>query len=258
MADLMGELDSNPEMQREFEKMMAELVQAGQAATDAEAIEHIGKATEAVNLGGAGGGGEDLAAGIAAAAGAGASSSSGEAAKKSSGAASSAQQQQQQQQSFQDTIRKTMERMQASDTSTSAHTAAAASSSAEDDMMAQLMKELQSGGGGGEEDFNKMLMGMMAQLTNKDILYEPMKELHDKFPAWMEKNRASTGKEDLERFEEQHRLVREIVGRFERKGYSDEDEDDREYIVERMQKVCLFFFFGTLGDDRVLEMKTSC
>jgi peroxin-19 len=36
------------------------------------------------------------------------------------------------------------------------------------------------------------------------------------------------------------------VGRFERKGYSDEDEDDREYIVERMQKVCLFSF-GTAG-----------
>jgi len=245
----MGELDSNPEMQREFEKMMAELVQAGQAATDAEAIEHIGKATEAVHLGG---GGEDLAAGIAAAS----SSSDGEATKKNTSSSSTAQQQE----SFQDTIRKTMERMQASDTSTSAHTAAAASSpsTAEDDMMAQLMKELQAGGGGGEEDFNKMLMGMMAQLTNKDILYEPMKELHDKFPAWMEKNRASTGKEDLERFEEQHKLVKEIVGRFERKGYSDEDEDDREYIVERMQKVCLFFFFGTLGDDRVLEMKTSC
>ena len=106
-------------------------------------------------------------------------------------------------------------------------------------MMAQLMKELQAGGGGGgEEDFNKMLMGMMAQLTNKDILYEPMKELYDKFPAWMEKNKASTGKEDLARFEEQHSLVKEIVGRFERKGYSDENEDDREYIVERMQKVC--------------------
>jgi len=31
--------------------------------------------------------------------------------------------------------------------------------------------------------------------------------------------------------------VKEIVGRFERKGYSDENEDDREYIVERMQKM---------------------
>ena len=132
-----------------------------------------------------------------------------------------------------------MERMQASGASASAAAASSAPSSAEDDMMAQLMKELQAGGGGGgEEDFNKMLMGMMAQLTNKDILYEPMKELYDKFPAWMEKNRASTGKEDLARFEEQHSLVKEIVGRFERKGYSDEDEDDREYIVERMQKVC--------------------
>lgn len=258
MADLMGELDSNPEMQREFEKMMAELVQAGQAATDAEAIEHIGKATEAVNLGG-GAGGEDLAAGIAAAAAAGSSSSGGDAAKKSSGAASHAQQQQQE--TFQDTIRKTMERMQASDTSTSAHTAAAASSTAEDDMMAQLMKELQSGGGmgGGEEDFNKMLMGMMAQLTNKDILYEPMKELHDKFPAWMEKNKATTGKEDLARFEEQHQLVKEIVGRFERKGYSDEDEDDREYIVERMQKVCLIFLLELLDDDQrtIADQTTS-
>ena len=43
----------------------------------------------------------------------------------------------------------------------------------------------------------------------------------------------------LARFEEQHSLVKEIVGRFERKGYSDENEDDREYIVERMQKVRL-------------------
>jgi peroxin-19 len=230
MADLMGELDSNPEMQREFERMMAELVQAGQASTDAEAIEHIGKATEAVHLGG-----ETVSA--AAAAAASSPSAAGDAGKKSTSSGSA-----QQQESFQDTIRKTMERMQASDTSTSAAAASSAPSSAEDDMMAQLMKELQAGGGGGgEEDFNKMLMGMMAQLTNKDILYEPMKELYDKFPAWMEKNKASTGKEDLARFEEQHSLVREIVGRFERKGYSDENDDDREYIVERMQKVCFFF-----------------
>jgi peroxin-19 len=99
------------------------------------------------------------------------------------------------------------------------------------------MKELQAGGGGGEEDFNKMLMGMMSQLTNKEILYEPMKELHDKFPAWMEENRSSTGKEDLARYEEQHAMVKQIVERFERKGYSDDNDDDREYIVERMQKV---------------------
>lgn len=231
----MGELDSNPEMQREFERMMAELVQAGQASSDAEAIEHIGKATEAVNLAGEG------AAGSSSSTAGGGAGGDASGSKKSGGSSSSSTGQPQE--SFQDTIRKTMERMQASGASASAAAASSSSTSAEDDMMAQLMKELQSGGGGGEEDFNKMLMGMMAQLTNKEILYEPMKELHDKFPAWMEKNKGSTGKEDLARFEEQQVLVGEIVGRFERKGYSDENEDDREYIVEKMQKVCSFFFF---------------
>jgi len=39
------------------------------------------------------------------------------------------------------------------------------------------------------------------------------------------------------RYEEQHTLVTEIIGRFERKGYSDSNASDREYIVERMQKM---------------------
>ena len=244
MQDLMGELDSNPEMQKEFERMMAELVRAGEAPNDAEAIDHIGKATEAVHLG------EDVSAG--------ASSSGAAAAGAGAGAGKRSNEQQQQQKSFQDTIRKTMERMQASGASADAAAASSGPSSAEDDMMAQLMKELQAGGagGGGEEDFNKMLMGMMAQLTNKEILYEPMKELDDKFPAWMEKNKANTGKEDLARFEEQRTLVGEIVGRFERKGYSDENEDDREYIVERMQKVCCAAERGT--DFKPRQMLTRC
>ena len=216
MADIMGELDSNPEMQKEFERMMAELVKAGQAPTDAEAIEHIGKATEAVHLS------DDAAASASATAGASTS-------KKGSAGG--------QQESFQDTVRKTMERMQASGASADAAAASEGPSSTEEDMMAQLMKELQAGGGGGEEDFNKMLMGMMSQLTNKEILYEPMKELYDKFPAWLGENRATTGKEDLGRYEEQHAMVKQIVERFEKKGYSDDNEDDREYIVERMQRV---------------------
>ncbi|KAI4681788.1 uncharacterized protein J4E84_007384 [Alternaria hordeiaustralica] len=139
---------------------------------------------------------------------------------------------------FQETIKKTMERMQSSsDTATSA-----AASSSQDDILAQMLASMESGGfggagEGGDEDFSKVLMGMMEQLTNKDILYEPMKELDDKFPAWMDKNKEKCEKDDLKRYEEQQTLVREIVGRFERKGYSDDNAQDREYIVERMQKM---------------------
>lgn len=138
---------------------------------------------------------------------------------------------------FQETIKKTMERMQSSGDAAGA----AATSSGQDDALAQMLAAMEGGGFGGEgndEDFSKILMGMMEQLTNREILYEPMKELNDKFPAWMEKNAAATEKADLERYKEQQVLVKEITERFERKGYSDSNAGDREYIVERMQKVC--------------------
>ena len=137
---------------------------------------------------------------------------------------------------FQETIQKTMERMQASGDQATA----AAKTADSDDMLAQMLKEMQDGGleGAGEDEgLNKMLLGMMEQLTNKEILYEPMKDLHDKFPAWMSRNRSNTGGDDLRRYLEQQRLVGEIVERFEQRIYSDSHSLDREFIVERMQQV---------------------
>ncbi|TQV93988.1 hypothetical protein V2A60_003861 [Cordyceps javanica] len=140
--------------------------------------------------------------------------------------------------SFQDTIRRTMERMQNSGDQATA----AAASGGSDDFMSELLKQMASGAGGaggegGEEEFSKMLMGMMEQLTNKEILYEPMKELHDKFPSWLATHRDKTPAEDLKRYQDQHVLVDEIVARFEASTYSDSNAADREYIVERMQKM---------------------
>jgi peroxin-19 len=161
-------------------------------------------------------------------------SSAGSAAKPAADAAAS-------EASFQETIRRTMERMQASgDQATAAATEAGA-----DDLMAEMLKSLGSGGleglQGGEEEFSKMLLGMMEQLTNKDILYEPMKELNDKFPEWMVKNKDKTSAEDLKRYEEQQALCKEIVAKFEEKSYSDSNSADREYIVDRMQKASMRF-----------------
>ncbi|GKU13566.1 unnamed protein product [Fusarium langsethiae] len=141
--------------------------------------------------------------------------------------------------SFQDTIKRTMERMQASGDQA---TAAAASGSG-DDFMSEMLKQLSSGdlgdlgGEGSEEEFSKMLMGMMEQLTNKEILYEPMKELDEKFPEWLIKNRDATPKDDLKRYEEQQSIVRQIVAKFEEKTYSDSNATDREFIVDKMQKM---------------------
>lgn len=138
--------------------------------------------------------------------------------------------------SFQETIRQTMERMRNSGDQATA----AAASGGGDDFMSEMLKQMASGdfnAEGGEEEFSKMLMGMMEQLTNKEILYEPMKELDDKFPDWLKKNKDKTPAEDLKRYEEQKSLVREIVAKFEESTYSDNNAADREYIVDRMQKV---------------------
>ncbi|KAJ8129639.1 hypothetical protein O1611_g3990 [Lasiodiplodia mahajangana] len=138
--------------------------------------------------------------------------------------------------SFQDTIRRTMARMQASGDQA---TAAATAEGSEDDFIAEMMKAMKDipGGDGNEEDFSKLLMGMMEQLTNKEILYEPMKELNDKFPGWMEKNKDTLAKDDLKRYQEQQVLVSEMVTKFEEPRYSDSNAADREYIVDRMQKM---------------------
>lgn len=215
MANLMSELGDNPDMQKQFEEMMAELISAGQAPTKEEAIEHVKSASESMPQ-------------------------MPEEVRKATKGSSSAGGGAKKEENFHDTIQKTLQRMQASGDAATAATAEVGAGASEEQMLMEMMKSLSAGEGGGlggEEDFNSMLMSMMTQLTNKEILYEPMKELHDKFPAWMESHKDSEKAEDMVRFREQQRLVGEIVGRFERKGYSDSNESDREYIVERMQKV---------------------
>lgn len=154
---------------------------------------------------------------------------------------------------FQDTIRRTMERMQSSGDQATA----AAAAGGEDDFLAEMLKQLTAGefAGGSEEDFSKMLMGMMEQLTNKEILYEPMKELHDKFPAWLAKNKDSVPADDLKRYMEQKTIVEEIVAKFNEPTYSDSNAKDREYIVDRMQRVSLDFFTAILVTMRLTNYR---
>jgi peroxin-19 len=203
MAELLGGLGEDPEMQKQFQEMMKELSAAAEqeaaaTSTDLPDVTSKSKTTQTPPT--------------------------------SSSAAKPA---------FASTIEKTMERMQASGESASA----AAATSSQDDMLAQMLKDLESGNfpamDGDQGDFNSMLMGMMEQLVNKDILYEPMKELHDNFPDWLEKNKDTTSKQDLERYHTQQSVVKDIVDRFDKKDFSDDNKEDREYIVDKMQQVCM-------------------
>ena len=225
MASMLKELEQNPDMAKQFEQMMAQLGGAGILPGTETGGAHTGDVIKPArppppmtNKAG-----EAKAAPTS---------------TKTSAPASTAPSQADS--DFQSTIRKTMDRMKAS--SDSATTAATPDSDSDpEEMIANLLKEMQAANGGpdgeGDDAFGKMLLGMMEQLTNKEILYEPMKELDQKFPGWLEEKRGGLKVEDRERYEVQRGLVREIVGRFEREGYSDGNAEDREFIVEKMQKV---------------------
>lgn len=137
---------------------------------------------------------------------------------------------------FQDRIKQTMERMKSSE----AEVDAAVADSEGDDFLAEMLKQMQgaAGEGEGDEDFSKMLLTMMEQLTSKEILYEPMRELADKYPTWLSKNEGKEPQEDIDRYREQYGVVKEIVAKFEESAYRDENDKDRDYIIDRMQKVC--------------------
>ena len=206
MADLLGELQGNPAAQRQFERLVQDLGEASALAGETE---------EETAAGSRDGGGDD--------------------AHKAAAKAADAD--------FQEQVRRTMERMRVSGESAAA--AAQSASAADDDFLAAMLREMERGGagagaGGGvgsDEDFSRLLMGMMEQLTNKDILYEPMKELDAKFPAWLDENKDKVAEPDLRRYREQRTLVGEIVAKFEEPGYADEKVEYREYIVDKMQKV---------------------
>jgi peroxin-19 len=145
--------------------------------------------------------------------------------------------------SFQDTIRQTMDRMQESGDRATA--AATTESDIPGDLLAQLIQAMEAGtsAGGEDGDINKLFAGMMEQLSNKEMLYEPMKELHTKFGPWLEENRTKVSAKDRARYETHAQLAGEIVAKFDEEGYSDDKPEDRSYIWDRMQAVSNFVFY---------------
>jgi peroxin-19 len=131
---------------------------------------------------------------------------------------------------FQDTISKTMNRLKTSHAELKDKDA-----KEEDDFMAKMMKELESAAGSNGGNLDGLLGDMLQELSSKAILYEPMKEMHDKFPGWLEKNAASLSADERTRYENQQQIVADICAKFEDSKYSDDDGACRKYIAEKME-----------------------
>lgn len=72
---------------------------------------------------------------------------------------------------------------------------------------------------------------MMQQLLSKEILHEPMKEIAQKYPKWLEEHKESLSKDDYRRYTQQYQYIVRLNEVYEN------DPENFTKIVELMQKM---------------------
>ncbi|KAI3637875.1 hypothetical protein MIR68_004524 [Amoeboaphelidium protococcarum] len=111
----------------------------------------------------------------------------------------------------------------------------------EDALMAEMMKQFtqsQSVGGGDGDDataglgdgslegldgaFNDIVSSMMDTLMSKEVLYDPLKELANKYPSYLQENKEKIPANDYQRYEKQMKCCVNIVQEYEKTKYNQE------------------------------------
>ena len=93
-----------------------------------------------------------------------------------------------------------------------------------------------SGGGGGGgvlPDIMPLVTNMMQNLLSKDILFPALKDLVERYPAWLQANRDTLSPEDVQRYEKQLQLMRHVCVEFE----AESPEDSESTRKERFQRI---------------------
>lgn len=88
----------------------------------------------------------------------------------------------------------------------------------------KAMSDMNMPGGEGELDFLPLMQGMMQNLLSKDVLYPALKDLREKYPAWLQENKASLSSEEFARYDRQYHLVCGICSEYEAESTSDPDD----------------------------------
>ncbi|CAH0404499.1 unnamed protein product [Chilo suppressalis] len=98
-------------------------------------------------------------------------------------------------------------------------------------------------GEGAEQDGNMFvpfMHGIMQSLLSKEVLYPSLKELVDKYPAWLAENKGKVEQKEYERFEKQLELMKQVCSELEPESESDPEDVKRqrfEKVLELMQKM---------------------
>ncbi|KAL7719824.1 Peroxisomal biogenesis factor [Entamoeba marina] len=90
----------------------------------------------------------------------------------------------------------------------------------------------QSGNNDDMTGLESTLIGMITPFLGKEMLYEPMKELRDHFPQWLENNKSKLSTTEFEQHSKQYEICAKIV-----RLYEDNSEPVMNDIVELLQQM---------------------
>jgi len=99
----------------------------------------------------------------------------------------------------------------------------------EGELLDQLMKEFEN-----NNELQGMMEGMMKQIMSKEVLYEPMKEMKNKYPAWLAENKDKITQEKYQQYIKQYEYVQQICDRYEKEG--DEAFPTVVQLMQQMQE----------------------
>ncbi|XP_026322591.1 peroxisomal biogenesis factor 19 [Hyposmocoma kahamanoa] len=110
-----------------------------------------------------------------------------------------------------------------------------------DQDLANMFNNFSLGDGAQEGNmFLPFMQGMMQSLLSKEVLYPSLKELVDKYPAWLQENKGKVEPSEYTRFEKQQELMLKVCTELEPEQESDPEDVKRkrfEVVLDLMQKM---------------------
>ncbi|XP_049883899.1 peroxisomal biogenesis factor 19 isoform X2 [Pectinophora gossypiella] len=110
-----------------------------------------------------------------------------------------------------------------------------------DQDLANMFNSFSLGEGGQDGNmFVPFMQGMMQSLLSKEVLYPSLKELVDKYPAWLAENKGKIDAAEYDRFSKQQELMLKVCAELEPEQESDPEDVRRkrfETVLDLMQKM---------------------
>ena len=91
--------------------------------------------------------------------------------------------------------------------------------------------------GDGDFDMSKLLVDMLEQLSSKEVLYEPIKDLNTKFPEYLQQNKDKLDEAKYKNYTQQYEITNDIVRIFELESYSEENKRQREQVNSLLESL---------------------